>query len=520
MLEASSSQSSFAATAEPFASRSFLVPRGGELVPVTVSAPDEVRSLRTELELLRQIAYRIRHIRDATTIAREIDDALTHENAARIRFSDEEIADLRTIIEDAEKPEVEQTIGEVDQLFSVIREELVMSIINQEADAITKDAVASGAIAPAGQPAPSTSASPAATSSDLAASVEEALAAAQQGLASISNQVSELDKLEQEMASQLTTTTSANSSAAVTTNSAGSAELESAVVAGSSLTIPSTSTSESTSALVDASPSDTLGQAVQELADVLGDIEATVVEVGSPSTQTSAETAFVTQTVAQSDNAFDEFSSNANTAFVDATTSSTVGMTSAGVFSSRSDSLSRSSSGGSSDIHSSSRQSHTDSFGVFGGKRAKSFDVSEAGSSFADSTAFSQRFSRERAEQTIETINSGIRQLADTLRNEVRGQWNEAQQAFVEMTQMRAQLKQLFQQARSSLEQMRHMGDEATAIRDAADLAKREAQLLREDAKRAKDRAEAAAQSAELAANQASMEMRSVKAKSFSSGGC
>lgn len=112
----------------------YSVPRHGKVVAVKVRNRRLLRKLRTELELLRQVRHRTRlHQRARPQETQNL-------------FSETDHRELQQIVRDATHPIVEQVIASIDRDFIGIREEIMMSVVNEEAETIARDALEAGAV--------------------------------------------------------------------------------------------------------------------------------------------------------------------------------------------------------------------------------------------------------------------------------------------------------------------------------------------------------------------------------------
>lgn len=148
----------------------YFAARNGTLVRVTVQTHDELRLLRTELALLRRIR------RCVST------ERLLLRRPGSIRpmpekYSLEDRRELAAILSDAFRPIVDESITLLDGEFEDLRKEIMMSVVNEEAEKIAQEAAESNAInAGAGEGAPETP-----------SAVEEALADAERELAAVAD---------------------------------------------------------------------------------------------------------------------------------------------------------------------------------------------------------------------------------------------------------------------------------------------------------------------------------------------
>jgi len=112
----------------------YFVPREGRFTRVTTYDRDHLRQLRTELELLKRVCRRaaVRHVPDLCS------------TAAHYTQADRE--ELARIIRDARHPAVEETAALLDEEFSTVRKDIVMSAVNDEAENIVQEAIEAGVL--------------------------------------------------------------------------------------------------------------------------------------------------------------------------------------------------------------------------------------------------------------------------------------------------------------------------------------------------------------------------------------
>lgn len=382
------------------------IPRGGAVVEQTLDTEERRVAARMELELLRCIRESIeRH-------------DLKTSGARRDQFSDEQRAELRQIMEDAGRPDLQDFIAAVDQQFADLHKELDMSVLRDEAAKIVNDAVESGAlIALPTEPGTETVNDPAA--------IEAALVAAEASLAAVAGAVDELSQLDDFVVSDVTK--------ALGTTPA---------------TPPDPIAQDSTNVLADPGPMSLV-----------------------PSSSDTPSTATPVQAIASAPEA------SAGGCASDASAPSTDASAS---FAQRAGSL------GSQGSTTSSQPFSPSAPAMWGERQAHLMD---------------------RATQAVESVEAGIRRLADVLREDVREQWNHAQIALREIVQGRERAEECCRQAQRTVDDLQRLRQTVEVTAGAADLARREAELFREDARRAKERAEASAIAAENAARQTSAEV-------------
>lgn len=138
--------------------RNYSVPRDGHVVEVRVENRDELRELRTEVELLRRIDRRT------------VPDRLSAVPLSEGKYTSEDRRELAKILGDAQNPAVKACAAIVDQEFDDLRKEILMSVVNEQAEKIAHEIAESGAADILGEQPPS---------------VEDALNAAEAELAKI-----------------------------------------------------------------------------------------------------------------------------------------------------------------------------------------------------------------------------------------------------------------------------------------------------------------------------------------------
>lgn len=138
--------------------RTYSVPRDGHIVEVCVEDRDELRELRTEMELLRRI--------DRRTAPSQLSAVPLSEG----KYTSEDRRELAKILGDARNSAVKACAAIVDQEFDDLRKEILMSVVNEQAEKIAHEIAESGAADILGEQPPS---------------VEDALNAAEAELAKI-----------------------------------------------------------------------------------------------------------------------------------------------------------------------------------------------------------------------------------------------------------------------------------------------------------------------------------------------
>lgn len=440
----------FMSTATATLPRSFNVPCGGATSTVCVNDMEQLRSLRTEMELLRHV----KRICDAQSLTPRLDEAL--------HFSEPKQLELLNILADAMNPLVEETVATIDQDFASLRKEIVMSVVNDEAKNIVHEAQEIG-VAAVKQPATATEPSSASASIDIPVeSVEQALEAAQQRLSTISGTVDELAKLDSQILDEVV----------------------------SQMPVGGTEASDDPIAAMTA--------ATEELATVLAVDLPPVTSPESPTSSAATETVAPECETVVVDTHESSIATDCVTPMPTAKQNDVHGST----MSSQSHHREKTSVICPPAQHMST---HSNSFGVFAGSQGRN----TAPPSNMSSQVY--EISSERAEHAVETIEEGIRKLTAIMQSEVREQWNIARSAMIDIVASRNASQQTLRDAQSLLSEIRRFHHEAAGARDATDVDRREAGLFREDARRAKERAEASAAAAELSADQASKERDSIR---------
>ncbi len=125
----------------------------------------------------------------------------------------------------------------------------------------------------------------------------------------------------------------------------------------------------------------------------------------------------------------------------------------------------------------------------------------------------------DAALHAVQAIESGLLQLAQSLRGEVSQRWRSAQQAFDEVEQRRAGSERMLRETQMLVEELQRTKERIEIARDDIDICRREAAHFREDARRAKERAEASAEAASIAADRSARELEGmIQAKSVEHG--
>lgn len=134
----------------------YFVPRDGSVARAVVQTRDELYDLRTELEILRRVR-RAMAGNGSSSPTDQRQAALRSVRVIEKKYSAEDRHDLSTILKDATHPIVDEMIALVDDENDRIRKEIMMSVINEEAERIVHEAAESGVLDPS-NPAPEESA--------------------------------------------------------------------------------------------------------------------------------------------------------------------------------------------------------------------------------------------------------------------------------------------------------------------------------------------------------------------------
>lgn len=413
------------------------IPRGGTVVEQPLDTGERRIAARTELELLRCVRECLEQA-DLKTIG-----------TRRDQFSDEQRAELRQIVDDAGRHDLQDFIAAVDQQFTDLHKELDMSVLRDEAAKIVNDAMDSGAlIALPTEPGTETVNDPAA--------IEAALLAAEASLAAVAGAVDELSQLDDFAVSDLTSSTTSTPASPANPVAA-----------------------DSTNVLADPGPMD-LAPPVEGASAMISD------DAGSSACTASAVDALIRATASVAAATASMSQDSFESAAAGLTESTGAEQTAARSVCATHASVDTTASFANPEIATASEPFSTSSPATWGERQVQ----------FAD-----------RAAEAVESVEAGIRRLADVLRHDVREQWNQAQAALRDTIQGREKAEEFCRQAQRTVEELQRLRQTVDVTAGAADLARREAELFREDARRAKERAEASALAAENAARQTSAEV-------------
>jgi hypothetical protein len=469
--------------------RAYLVPRGGTIVRESVRNADDLRRIRTELELLRRIRRRA-----ATWCARG--QPWPAQDARTGRFSVEERDDLRQILRDAMHPIVEDVAGLIDRASGDIRKELMMSAINEEAENIVQDAVDAGLLesaAPDGDDRPASGGAPASEQGDVADVADVApsdpaettqrldstdQAGSDDGGASVRGIEEAFADVEAELAQTL----------GVSADTAESL-VEEAVAESEEPETPDTD--DAPGAVSEPDTSDTIDMAAE--ADGAGAGGSGVThQTGTGPDGISGESV--------PSSAFDDPATDAVLADAvppDATTSDEL----LGASSTVNEAVEADGPTGTApDPDPLVEPVHPDVPPETG---ADAMPIGLDGASSSSTSQADEPFMAKRAEAAVAEIEERMRDLASLIGRQVGEQWRLAREAYEGAVAARSVAEETCRQARTMLSEIAGVGEEVRIARDDADIARREVKLIREDTLRARERAEASAAGAERAAERA-----------------
>ena len=523
--------------------RTYEVPgvQGTELV--RIDSADALRLLRTELELLRRTGrIWMRHCR-----------CTDHSN--RRHYSVDETRELAGIVRCAIHPVVDETIRALDNEFADLRKEILMSVVNEEAENIVQDAIQSGAVDPNSEDIASPD--PTATEDDNAQSIVDALAQAEAELAEAAGiaesalqptendaTLSEDDVVDilngdpPEDSTDASIAEAGQPEAADPEDPETQAEADQDIVAAQTdappddlQTDPVIADEPEMVSEMQSAPEAPAGEP-DEIAEIDPSVEATQAsdEVDSQddiddlqeAQALIAEACDANSETAQPGDETDEqaietvaamtFEPDEQAEHTAETPASTVDDTPAPM---------------ETDFPQTVQEAETTT--VLGnqpdsitcddamadmeqpeppGADTNIVTTPAAAPSTTNETAPSptMAFTPEAAEQAVADIEQGLRKLTQLLNTQVNDQWRHASDALQEIMQQRDELSTRQQQVDEVLAELARIKEEASIARDDAELARREAKLFREDTLRAKERADTSAAAAELAANQARQE--------------
>lgn len=114
--------------------RTYLVPRHGTTVSIRAGDPHVLRLARTELELLKRLRRRVAQI------------GSTSNRPTKHRYSQSDRRELVEVLIDAQNPIVDEMIAQIDRDYGDLRKEILMTVVNEQAENLAQEAAESGAI--------------------------------------------------------------------------------------------------------------------------------------------------------------------------------------------------------------------------------------------------------------------------------------------------------------------------------------------------------------------------------------
>jgi len=461
----------------------YVVPRDGRAQRVTVASRDELRVLRTELELLRRIR-RKRKRRFRKRRGRASPD-----------LTPQQRRELEQVVDDACHPLVNSSIKMIDREFPEVRKEIVMSVINEEADKIVEAAAARTADAESASETASSVGSRDVGGVLVDDSVDEALAEAEAHLNALSAMVDE--------------ESSATEASDLQALEALETECDAAVQADGVAedALPEGAASE------DVVPDDAVS------GDVVPDDAASADVV--PPDSTSAQTApRDLDPPAESEDASGpvacESTSEASIAESDGTAESNTGGVCVDTETQPAPDVQESVQATTA-IEDEPTPIVSEQTGGVDATCTVPDTVADSGPVVSEPTpAAACGVSEEdigesgpvdeAAASAVATIEAGLRKLGQVLTDEVNERWRSARTALDEIVILKDRMEQTAAHSQGVADELIRVRDELSIHRDEADIYRREATHFRDDARRAKERAEASAKAAEISADQAARE--------------
>lgn len=128
--------------------RTYLVPRHGTTVSIRAGDPHALRLARTELELLKRLRRRVAQIGSTSNLP------------TKHRYSQSDRRELVEILIDAQNPIVDEMIALIDRDYGDLRKEILMTVVNEQAENLAQEAAESGAIEQAKREPPAETTAP------------------------------------------------------------------------------------------------------------------------------------------------------------------------------------------------------------------------------------------------------------------------------------------------------------------------------------------------------------------------
>ncbi len=488
----------------------YAIPRGGQVVAVVVQDCTALRLLRTELELLRRIGVQVQKycVRSQFEITPFVFDDVAKE-------------ELRQILFDAQHPLVSEVIAHIDRDFWKTREEILMTIVQEEAEDIATAALECGVMTEQGEP----------SAQEEAVSLEE-------------NKVEELKTIDSETPIEVALEQAAE----------GLAELTDVITDNASPveTTMGEPSEDSTDTCVDEAADTSVGDpADADTGDISQDFESPVESADMATESEANEPVQCDNEEAAEDNVDDAIDAleqlgatddQSHTADItddgdaidsqpasDSADTEAVSDIEGDDIGADDDIVSPTTQNGEAiadsadiadDVANSEQESAVEESQASDlSAEAEPSDSTEATDPEGDTPPETQasdemntsEYTPERAERAVEEIEQGIRKLANLLSTQVNDQWSRAGEAFSEIMQQRDDLETTCSKLQTISTDLEQIKEDASKARDETVTARDEARQFREDAKRAKERADKSAEAAERSADEASDEAKNAK---------
>jgi len=449
-----------------FFPRHYSIPRDGRVTSIVVNNRHDLRRLRTELEILRRAR---RHVVFRCTPIGQAPVGM---------YNDADHEELETILHDAEHPLVEEMIDHIDRAFPNTRKEIMMSVVNDEAQNIVQEAVEMGAIEEGDQPSTATNEASADAAIDMLAEAEAKLAKLVDDSHSDNNNEAgpktpdTQDSIEPTDPQQKT--------------------LEPAAETGDSTPTEESSTTTEQEVMAQPecegetqAPDEATTQDTKD-SQALNDMEDAVEAITEPPVSEPAEDSpiAVTEDAQPEEDHFDNAQPSAQTPepTIDDITDMTPTDTDKIIEEKAGDSEAQAKAMPDEDQSDSSADDVTIDKPV---ACDNPVDTDEPAVPSSDTP--SGDYGPDQARQAVEEIETGIRKLANVLNTQVKDQWSQASDALGDIVEKRSQLEQKLVDAKEMLEKLDRARKEAAISRDAADVARREAELFRDDLRKLRD---------------------------------
>ncbi len=419
--------------------RHYSIPRDGQVLSIVVNNPHDLRRLRTELEILRRARRQV------------VFRCTPFGQAPRGMFSDADHEELETILHDAEHPLVEEMIDHIDRAFPNTRKEIMMSVVNDEAQNIVQEAVEIGAFEDGDR------------SSTVAnvASADAAIVMLAEAEAKLSELVEDSSPDVEFAAVLITSDAEASLDEEATVDNLAQDEIAESSVADD-VQMQDEATTEDAKAFND----------MEEAVDAIGEppvsapvFESPINDVPQASMQ-SEVAAHNTQPCNSASASESAMEVQFDTASVDE-----VIVVEAQDFAAADEFQ---------------YTTQTDNLASDVPQADENFVNADASATPTSGTVYSN-YGPERAHQAVGEIETGIRKLANVLNTQVKDQWSQASEALGDIVEKRSQLEQKLFDATNMLEKLDRSRTEAAISRDAADVARREAELFRDDLRKLRD---------------------------------